>query len=73
MPELKRKRGNVALEIRTFEGKDGDTYIMFKEPNEDKFHVFVEVEAKKAADDCGIDTSEGQTRSLLAKLWNQPK
>lgn len=38
------------------------------------FHVFVEVEAKEAAKDCGAtDMGNANTRDMWNKLWNKVK
>lgn len=41
------------LECRTFQGDSGRRYLVFSTPGRRTyFHVFVEVEAKQAAQDC---------------------
>jgi hypothetical protein len=49
---IKPKRKGFGLEARTFTGSSGQTYLVFK-TLDGGFHVFVEVEAKEAAADCG--------------------
>ncbi len=46
--EFTAKRKGVGLEIRTFVGHSGTSYIVFR-TGKGSFHVFAEVEAKKAA------------------------
>ncbi|HEU6453190.1 MAG TPA: hypothetical protein VFT57_17365 [Gemmatimonadaceae bacterium] len=64
----KPKRRNNALEIRTFAGKDGQTYVVFRTTG-GAFHTFVEVEAKEAARQCG-DPPKGNTRSMWQSIWD---
>jgi len=56
------------MEIRTFTGKDGDSYIVMR--TGDEFHVFVEVEAKEAARDCGFP-HHTHTRKMWKALWKE--
>jgi hypothetical protein len=63
----KNKRLGLGLDIRSVEGKDGGSYIVFK-TTKGSYHVFQEVEAKDAARRCGA-TVAGNTRRLWAKLW----
>ena len=64
---VKRKKRGFGLEIKTFTGKSGTTYIVFRKQR--SFHVFSEVEAKKAAEDCG--EREGTTQQRWRRLWNK--
>ena len=66
---LKGKRKGVGLEIKTFKGRGGKTYIVFRAQNR-AFHVFQEVEAKQAARDCG-SRPQGNTRVMWNELWNK--
>jgi len=69
---IKGKRKGMGLEIRTFEGDSGATYIVFKLPQgKGKYHAFREVEAKEAARDCGANLDEGHTRDYWATRWNE--
>jgi hypothetical protein len=61
-----KKRKGFGLEARTFTGKSGQTYLVFKTLDKG-FHVFVEIEAKEAADDCG--TKHKGTRRGWRWLW----
>jgi hypothetical protein len=49
---LKEKREGRSLEIKTFPGKDGNSYLVLR-TLDGSFHAFVEVEAKQAARECG--------------------
>jgi hypothetical protein len=61
------KRKGLGLETRTFKGKRGDTYIVFRS-TKGSYHAFVEVEAKKAAQDCG--GKGANTRARWQSVWN---
>jgi hypothetical protein len=63
----KEKRQGLGLDIRTFQGKDGATYIAFKTTS-GAYHVFKEVEAKEAARQCGASL-EANTRQMWGALW----
>jgi hypothetical protein len=68
---LKAKRKGFGLEAKTFPGKkSGLTYLVFK-TLDGGFHVFVETQAKDAAQDCGADRIN--TRRDWRSLWNNPK
>jgi hypothetical protein len=62
------KRSHYFLEMRTFEGESGATYLVLKNHN-GEFHVFTEVEAKEAAMDCGAP-AEGNTQHRWRQLWD---
>jgi hypothetical protein len=67
MPKtLTPKSKGRGLEVKTFKGGSGLTYLVFK-TLEGGFHVFVETEAKKAAVDC---TGVGRnTRQKWESIW----
>lgn len=65
----KPKRQDKALEMRTFSGKDGRSYLVFRTAK-NAFHAFVEVEAKQAARECGGKTA-GNTRSMWQRIWDE--
>ncbi len=65
----KKKRSGLGLEIRTFSGKDGQNYLVFRTPK-GAYHTFVEVEAKDAARNCGA-SGQGNTRKMWGALWGQ--
>ena len=71
MEKVKTKKQGFSLDIRTFNGKDGGTYLVFQAWS-GAFHVFREVEAKAAAKDCGA-SSKGNTRQMWQELWNKKK
>lgn len=52
MPKFTRKRKSFGIEMKTFQGSKGETYLVLTDGGR-KYHVFGEVEAKKAAIDCG--------------------
>lgn len=61
------KRKGLGLEVRSFTGKSGDTYIVFRSTG-GSYHVLVEVEAKRAAQDCG--GKGANTRAKWASIWD---
>lgn len=63
------KRKGLALQAKTFFGKSGQTYLVFKALR-GNYHVFVETEAKKAAVDCGAP-SKGHTRQQWKSVWQK--
>ena len=65
---MKKKMQGLGLEVKTFMGKSGAPYLVFR-TNPGSFHVFIEVEAKGAARDCG--TKEGTTHQMWARLWKR--
>ncbi len=68
---IKPKKSGSGLEIRTFKGKDG-TYIVYRTPR-GSFHVFIEVDAKNAAIDCGAsgDPKTINTRKMWQEIWDK--
>ena len=64
---LKRKKSGLGLEMRTFAGNNGDSYLVFR-TSAGAFHVFREVEAKAASVECGC-TVKGNTRQMWGSLW----
>jgi len=60
------KRKGLGLEVRTFTGTSGDTYVVFRSPK-GSYHVLVEIDAQKAAKDCGGKGSN--TRQKWQSLW----
>jgi hypothetical protein len=67
MQTLTRKRAGLGLEAKTFIGESGTTYIVFRSPK-GGYHAFAEVEAKKAARDCGAAMGHN-TRAEWKSLW----
>jgi hypothetical protein len=66
----KRKKRGFGLEMKSFKGNDGSAYLVFR-TSSGAFHVFVEVEAKEAARQCG-GPSRGNTRQMWEDLWINP-
>jgi hypothetical protein len=65
---LKEKREGRSLEIKTFVGKDGNSYLVLR-TLDGSYHTFVEVEAKQAARECGA--AEGaNTRQMWESIWH---
>jgi hypothetical protein len=63
----KPKRRHVALNVKTFTGRDGRAYVVFRTAR-GAFHTFQEVEAKDAARQCGA-TRDGTTRQMWESIW----
>jgi hypothetical protein len=64
---VKPKRRGFGLELKSFRGKDGTSYIVFRTAS-GSFHVFQEVEAEESARQCG-GPAKGNTRKMWADLW----
>jgi len=62
----KRKRQGVGIEMKTFKGNDQQNYLVFRTPK-GSYHVFLEVEAKQAARNCGA--SDGSPHRNIRKMW----
>ncbi|HUE11923.1 MAG TPA: hypothetical protein VMQ54_13320 [Steroidobacteraceae bacterium] len=73
MKKHKSKKQGAGLEIKTFKGKTGDTYVVYRTPapssNLHRYHVFVEVEAKAAGKDCGGNGAT--THHVWRSIWDQ--
>lgn len=70
---MKEKRQGLGLDIRSFKGKDGATYIVFK-TTKGSYHVFKEVEAKEAARQCGAESqTDRNTRQMWGELWEETR
>lgn len=67
MKQLRPKKRGTEIEIKTFRGKSGQTYIVFK-TKKGSYHVFQEVEAKAAAKDCGATTGKN-TRQMWDSIF----
>jgi hypothetical protein len=68
---LKDKREGTQLGFKTFDGADGERYLVFR-TLDGSFHAFVEVEAKEASRQCGA--AEGaNTRAMWESIWDLPK
>jgi len=66
--KLKPKKKGYGLEIKAFIGESEQSYLVMRTPG-GSFHVFVEVEAKEAARDCG-SRKEANTRQMWEVLWS---
>ena len=69
---LKRKKLG-ALQVKVFKSKDGKTdFIVFRTPR-GAYHVFVEVDATKAAIECGMErkSTRAHTRQFWDALWKK--
>jgi hypothetical protein len=64
---IKAKRKGAGIEMRTYRGKDGRTYLVFRTEG-GAFHTFVETEAKQATRECGTRVI-GTTRQMWSALW----
>jgi len=62
---LKAKRKGSGFVIKTDVGKSGNLYLFFKTP-QGSYHAFVEVAAKKAAEDCGATL--GNIRKMCKQI-----
>ncbi len=69
MAILKPKKQGYGLKTKTIRGKSGQSYVVHR-TQEGSFHVFVEVEAKAAAVDCGAPKT-GNTRSQWEAVWKK--
>ncbi|CAG0952688.1 hypothetical protein ANRL3_00342 [Anaerolineae bacterium] len=65
----KPKKQGLGLEMKTFPGKDRQNYLVFRTAS-GSFHVFIEVEAKEAARQCGA-MSTGNTRQMWNEVWKR--
>lgn len=64
---VKTKRRGFGLEMKTFKGRSGSSYLVFR-TGAGSFHVFQEVEAKQAVRNCGAKR-EGTTRQMWERVW----
>jgi hypothetical protein len=62
------KRAGFGLEVKSITGKSGKTYIVFKTKS-GSFHVFQEIQAKDAAQDCGAQIKGRTTRQAWRDIW----
>jgi hypothetical protein len=67
MANITPKKRRLGLEMRTFKGDDGRTYLVFRTAR-GAYHVFTEVEAKEAAGQCGA-TKEGKMNQMWDAVW----
>jgi len=64
----KQKRRGFGIEMRSFQGGDGRSYLVFRTSG-GSYHSFVEVEAKQAARECGAKV-ERNTRAMWRSIWS---
>jgi hypothetical protein len=67
--QIKVKKRGLGLEMRTFEGRDGRMYLVFRTAR-GAYHVFTEVEAKEAARQCGA-TNEAKMNQMWNEIWQR--
>jgi hypothetical protein len=65
----KGKRLGLGLEVKTMRGSSGRPYLVFR-TQDGNFHVFREVNAKKAASDCGAALEAGAQR-MWKSIWKR--
>ena len=81
LPEANRKGGagmkgdvkkvGLGLEVKTIKGKSGRPYLVFR-TQDGNFHIFREVNAKKAARDCGAGLAAND-RGLWQSVWKKTR
>jgi len=65
------RRVHSPIEFKTFVGAKGSQYLVFRGHRGD-YHVFVEVEAKEAAEDCGeTEGPTDNTQTMWNRLWER--
>lgn len=64
---MKAKKRGLGLEMRTVEGHDARSYLVFRTAR-GTYHVFAEVAAKEAARQCGA-TKEGTMHQMWDEVW----
>lgn len=72
---IKSKRTGTELSMRTFQGDDARSYLVFR-TGKGAFHTFVETQAKEAARRCrkyidGKEFTEGNTRQMWESIWRE--
>jgi hypothetical protein len=65
----KTKKLDLGLEVKTISGTSGRPYLVFR-TQDGNFHVFREVNAKKAARDCGA-ALEASARRMWKSIWKR--
>ena len=63
------KKKGCGLEARAFKGASGASYVVYLTPK-GSYHVFMEVEAETAAEDCGAP-KEGGPRTKWKAIWDR--
>jgi hypothetical protein len=64
----KPKKIGLGLEIKTFRGKSGRAYLVFR-TQEGAFHVFTEVSTEESAVDCGAEKNRSVDERWKS-IWN---
>ena len=67
----KAKNPAFGLEVKTVTGKSGRPYLVFR-TRDGSYHIFREINAKKAAHDCGAEPSADVQR-MWASVWKKMK
>ena len=62
-----KKRAGYELQMATKIGNSGNKYLFIKDTY-GAYHVFIEIEAKTAAKDCGAETIGKNTRQTCAAV-----
>ena len=69
-PTIKPKTKNLAVACKTFTGKSGITYLVFRGAKE--AHVFTEVSSRRAAIDCGATQKRGvHAVNRWKEIWDK--
>ena len=71
---IAKKRNGLGLQMKTIKGESG-IYLFMKTPG-GSYHVFLEVEAKQAAKDCGASVKRSaddnrNTRQMCKEIWDK--
>lgn len=69
MKSYTAKRKGTALELKTVTGDSGATYLVMRTLR-GGYHVFVEVQAKEVAEDCGM-AKPGNTQKMWKAIWDR--
>jgi hypothetical protein len=63
------KRKGFRVETKAFNGSSGTSYVVYRTPK-GSYHVFMEVEAAAAAEDCGAP-KKGGARTKWQAIWDR--
>jgi hypothetical protein len=64
----KPKKIGLGLEVKTFKGRSGRAYLVFRTPAGD-YHVFSEVSEDESASDCGVKKGSS-TEPTWESMWH---
>ena len=67
MSKLEKKTAFAQLKLTVLKGKKDKRYYLFMKHPSGSYHVFVEVAARKAAQECGAK-GRGNTRTLCTQV-----